>query len=100
MRARALTAVWMAGILVASLLPPEFGRGGWHWHLLGYGVLALLLATWLPARAAAAAAWSYGAVIEGLQWVVRYRNADVGDLLVNAAGAVVGVLAWAVWRRR
>lgn len=100
MRWRALTAVWMLGILVVSLLPPELGgRGGWNWHLLGYGVLVLLLSAWQPAGVAAAVAWGYGAMIEGLQWLVRYRDADAGDLMVNAAGVIVGVVVWAVWRR-
>ncbi len=101
MRWRAVTVIWMLGMLAVSLLPPDLGgRGGWHWHLLGYGVLVLLLTAWLPAGVAAGAAWGYGAAIEGLQWFVRYRDADVGDLLVNAAGVVVGLLVWAVWRRR
>lgn len=62
-------------------------------------ILVLLLTAWLPAGVAAAAAWGYGPVIEGLQRLVRYRDADVGDLVVNVAGVAVGLLVWPMWRR-
>ena len=101
MRWRLLTAAWMLAILVGSLLPPGLGgRGGPGWHLLGYGVLVVLLATWQPPLASASLAWAYGALMEGLQWLVRYRNAQVEDLVANAAAVGVGLLIWAVVRRR
>ena len=80
-------------ILVASLLPEQAGgRGGAVWHLIGYGVLVVLLATLQPWATAAGVAWGYGAVIEALQWLVPYRAAEGGDLLVNGAGVVLGLL--------
>lgn len=96
-------------ILIASLLPESAGgRGGAVSHLLGYGVLVVLLAAFQPWAAAAGVAWGYGAVIEVLQWVVPYRAAEGGDLLMNAAGVVLGLLVRVTllsrgvpsWRRR
>ncbi len=100
----------MVIILVASLLPEGVGgRGGAVWHLLGYGVLVALLAAFQPWATAAGVAWVYGAIIEGLQWLVPYRAAEGGDLLTNAAGVVLGLLVRATvvsrgvpssWRRQ
>src|SRR2546428_13154662 len=96
MRWRLLTAAWMLAILVGSLLPPGWGgRGGPGWHLLGYGVLVVLMATWQPPLASASLAWAYGALMEGLQWLVRYRDAQGGDLGAKAARAGVGRPVWA-----
>lgn len=80
-------------ILVASLLPEDAGgRGGAVWHLLGYGVLVVLLAALQPWATAAGVAWCYGAAIEALQWLVPYRAAEGGDLLTNAAAVALGLL--------
>lgn len=100
MRWRVLTGVWMVIVLVGSLLPPGVGgRGGDIWHLLGFGVLTLLLTVWMPVGMSAGVAWAYGVLLEGMQWLTRYRDAEARDLLVNAAGVAVGLLAWAVLRR-
>lgn len=100
-RWRLLTALWMLAILVGSLLPPNLGgRGGPGWHGVGYGVLVLLMATWQPPVVAASLAWVYGALMEGLQWLVRYRDAQVEDLVANAAAVIVGLVVWALARRR
>lgn len=88
----------MAIILIVSLLPPGAGgRGGPIWHLIGYSVLALLLAAWQPVRVAALVAWTYGALIELLQFLVPDRASEGGDLLVNAAGVAIGLLVRALW---
>ncbi len=101
LRWRILTGAWMLAILVGSLLPLDLGgRGGPGWHLLGYGVLVVLLATWQPPLASAAMAWAYGALMEGLQWLVRYRDAQVVDLVANAAAVAAGLLIWLVAVRR
>src|SRR5256712_4700086 len=93
MRWRLLTAAWMLAILVGSLLPPGWGgRGGPGWHLLGYGVLVVLLATWQPPLASASLAWAYGALMEGLQWLARYPDAPGGDLVAKAPAGVAGLL--------
>ncbi|MDR7559943.1 MAG: hypothetical protein QN210_03530 [Armatimonadota bacterium] len=96
---RAATGVWMAAVLVASLLPPSLGgRGGAVWHVVGYGVLAALLATWQPVGRAAAFAWGYGLLLELLQGVTPSRSAEVGDLVVNAAAVGVALLVRAALR--
>lgn len=89
----------MALILAASLLPPAAGaRGGVGWHLAGYTVLGALLSRVRPPGAAwTIGAWAigtaYGALIEGLQWVVGYRTAELLDAAVNAAGVAIGLAA-------
>ena len=91
----------MLAILVGSLLPPNLGgRGGPGWHVVGYGVLVLLLSTWQPPIASASLAWVYGALMEGLQWLVKYRDAQVEDLVANAAAVIVGLVIWALTLRR
>ena len=100
MRWRVLTGVWMGVMLVGSLLPPGAGgRGGDIWHLLGFGILTVLLTAWMPVGTSAGVAWAYGIMLEGFQLLTRYRDAEVRDLLMNAAGVAVGLLAWAVLRR-
>ncbi|MBI2247713.1 MAG: VanZ family protein [Armatimonadetes bacterium] len=104
-RLRLATGAWMTIILVASLLPEQAGgRGGAVWHLIGYGVLVVLLAAFQPPAIAAAVSWIYGAVVELLQWLVPYRAAEGGDLFMNAAGVVLGLLvsrgAPSSWRRQ
>src|SRR3989442_12098753 len=88
MRWRLLTAAWMLAILVGSLLPPGWGgRGGPGWPPPRYGVLVVLLATWQPPLASASLAWAYGALMEGLQWLVRYPKPPGGGLGANAPRA-------------
>ncbi len=97
---RAATLAWMAAILVASLLPPAAGApGGPFWHLVGYGVLGAVWGWWQPAWIVWLLATGYGAAIEGLQWLVPYRMAEVGDLLTNALGALVGLAITRAWAK-
>lgn len=97
---RAVTVAWMAGVLVASLLPPSLGgRGGTVWHLIGYGVLAALLAGWQPVGRAAALAWAYGALLEALQGLTPYRSAEAADLAINAFAVVAGLVVRAAVTR-
>lgn len=97
---RAATLIWMAGILVASLLPGTAGApGGAVWHLVGYGVLGALWGQWQVAWVVWLLATGYGAAIEGLQWLVPYRMAETADLLINAAGALAGLALTRAWTR-
>ncbi|HET6781077.1 MAG TPA: hypothetical protein VFH67_03170 [bacterium] len=90
--ARLASGLWILMILVASLLPGGTTRAaGTGWHIIGYGVLVVLLAAWQPIVRAAVAAWSLGAVVEGLQLLVAYRVAESGDLVANAAGVALGL---------
>ncbi|HXF83373.1 MAG TPA: VanZ family protein [bacterium] len=97
---RLATAGWMMVILAGSLLPPEAGApGGPGWHLLGYAVLGALLAGARGALTAWLFGVAYGALVEGLQWVVGYRAAEMPDVAVNAAGVALGLAAGAILRR-
>lgn len=97
---RTATAVWMALVLVGSLLPAAAGApSGILWHILGYGVLAALWSRWQTPGRAALLAWGYGALIEGVQWVVPYRTAEIADLAVNAAGVAAGLILVGAWVR-
>jgi len=99
------------GAGLASVLP---GRD-LSAHALGYGVLALLLC-WaavaggarrlVAAPAAAALAFSWGAVVELVQSLVPWRAAGAADLLWDAGGTVfaatmclAGGVALDAWRR-
>lgn len=89
---RLASGLWILMILVASLLPGNTaGAAGTGWHMLGYGVLVLLLAAWQPVLRAAAAAWTIGALVEVLQLLVAYRAAETADLVANAAGVALGL---------
>lgn len=90
----------MALVLVASLLPATAGApSGTVWHLLGYAVLAALWSRWQRTGRAALLAWGYGALIEGLQWLVPYRAAEAVDLAINAAGVAAGLILVGIWVR-
>lgn len=91
--ARVASGLWILLILAASLLPRDTsGASGTSWHMFGYGVLVLLLASWLPVARAAVTAWTIGAIVELLQWIVAYRMAETGDLVANAAGVALGLI--------
>jgi ABC-type Co2+ transport system permease subunit len=97
---RAATLVWMAGILVVSLLPgPAGAPSGTFWHLVGYGVLGALWGQWQVAWIVWLLAAGYGAAIEGLQWLLPYRLAEAADLLTNALGALAGLLITRAWAK-
>lgn len=90
---RIATLLWMAGILVASLLPGTAATpGGTLWHLIGYGVLGAVWGRWQAPWAAWLLGTAYGAAIEGVQWLVPYRRAEFGDLVVNAVGLLAGLV--------
>ena len=99
------TAAWMVVMIVGAVLPhvpsprlgsfrPLDGPGG---HIVASGILTVLLQTQLPAARAMGLAWTYGAALEGAQWFIAYRSAELVDLLMNAIGVLaawVMVLAW------
>ena len=90
---RAASPVWMGILLAGSLLPSAMGApGGPGWHLLGYAILGALLGQRYPVGTAWLLGSGYGALVEGIQWAVRYRAAEVGDLLVNGLGVAIGLL--------
>jgi hypothetical protein len=90
---RISTLLWMAGILFASLLPGAAATpGGTLWHLIGYGVLGALWGRWQTPWAVWLLGTIYGAAIEGLQSLVPYRRAELGDLVMNAVGLLVGLI--------
>lgn len=90
---RAATLIWMAGILIVSLLPgPAAAPSGALWHLIGYAVLGALWGWWQTPWVVWLLGTAYGAAIEGLQWLVPYRRAELGDLLLDALGVLVGLL--------
>lgn len=99
---RAITLVWMAGVLAAALLPPPLtlGIGGTPWHVIAFAVTALLLSSWQSIHRTIMLAWTYGTLVEGLQALIPYRSASLMDLAVNAAGVMAGVAARYVVLRR
>jgi len=97
---RLATGGWLAGILIVSLLPGGAATpGGALWHLVGYGVLGALWGRWQPFWSVWLLGTAYGAAIEGLQYLVPHRRAEVGDLLVNAVGVLLGLAAARLWTR-
>lgn len=99
-RWRLATGGWLAGILIVSLLPGGAATpGGALWHLVGYGVLGALWGRWQPFWSVWLLGTAYGAAIEGLQYLVPHRRAEVGDLLVNAVGVLLGLVAARLWTR-
>ncbi|GBD29473.1 hypothetical protein HRbin32_00563 [bacterium HR32] len=101
-RDRVMTLAWMAAIGVGGLLPPlgpsGFQPGGTLYHLVGFSVLTVLLSRTLPWARAAAVAWLYGVLLEGVQAFFPYRGAEVADLAVNLVAVVLGLVAVAVRR--
>ncbi len=96
---------WSLGLAVLSLAPEVQVPGGLQGgdklsHVAGYAVLALLLlrcrtlffensvrlrfCAWL-------ACFAYGLLLEALQWLMAAgRTWELGDLLANGCGALVG----------
>ncbi len=74
-------------------LPPTTGAGDKTEHLLAFALLGLLARlgwpelsygkVWLPFLAL------YGAAIEGVQYFLPYRSADVFDFLADLAGLLL-----------
>jgi hypothetical protein len=90
---RAAAWGWMAVILAGSVLPPSVGApGGPAWHLIGYGVLGGILGLTFGPLSALGLGFGYGVVIEGIQGLLPYRKAELGDLIVNAVGLAAGLI--------
>lgn len=92
-RWRTATGLWLAGILFLSLLPggPAAPSGG-LWHLVGYGVLGALWGRWERFGKVWLLGSAYGAAVEGLQYLVPYRRAELSDLVMDVAGVLLGLL--------
>ena len=108
-RLQFLIVVAMA-VLVVSIIPiPDFIETGSStgslsivFHLIGYATLALLAkpivrsrferTRWQVAIITVVGVTGYGALIELVQAPISYRNASVIDVVVNAIGAVIGVI--------
>lgn len=97
---RVWTFAWTVAVGVGGVLPPlgphGFQPGGAAYHLVGFSVLTVLLSRRMPAGRAAALAWLYGLVMEGVQSLLPYRGAELGDLAVNLVAVALGMVAVAV----
>ena len=109
--------LWAGAIAVTGLLPTQGAVqavSGGHddvatlsGHFAAYALLGLLLGVALeggePPRRRVVLAWALavalGALIELAQAPLPYRDAQVVDVLVNAAGAAVGLLLLSVAAR-
>ncbi|MBY4896369.1 VanZ family protein [Cupriavidus sp. AU9028] len=93
-------AFWLclACVLVLSLLPPSAPVTGTGWdkgnHLLAFSTLALLGWRAYPGRTGAVVAGLlvFGALIECLQWMTPYRDADWIDLFADSVGIALGAV--------
>jgi len=108
LRWRVATATWMVVMFVGAILPqvpsPMLGSirplDGPGEHIVASGILAVLLQTQLPAARAMGLAWTYGAALEGAQWFISYRSAELADLLMNAIGVLAAWVMVLIWRHR
>ena len=125
-RRLALVAVVALGIVVSALVPTgdavartgPFGLGLDLWlHALAYAVLeATVLAAFVDSADVAGegspvepsitrnlttlpVVTAYGALIEGVQFLVPYRHASVPDALANAFGAGAILAGWLLYVR-
>ncbi len=79
-------------------------------HMLGYGILTLLVSgAWLPTSPhvlsgitmkAGILSFSYGAVLEGIQAFLPWRFFEWWDLAFNGVGAIGGILVFYIIFRR
>jgi VanZ family protein len=114
---RVAAVAWAAVVVISGVLPTQgvvhavaegrddlLASAG---HFVSYAVLAFLLAValddWrLTRRAvvgAAVLAVALGVAIEVVQAPLPYRDCQLGDALVNAAGAALGLAAFSVAAR-
>jgi VanZ family protein len=106
---RWLPVLLWAGVIFAFSSIPSLGTGLGFWdlvlrkiaHAAEYAVLAVLL---LRALESAAAAWAlavaYAVTDEVHQRFVSGRVGAPRDVLIDAAGAAAGLLAWRALARR
>lgn len=117
-RAKRLTLAWAGVVLAFALLPLHGALSATVGeretlttqvgHFVEFAVLAALGSWWAcergargAVRAAAAGlagAVLLGAVIEAVQSPLPYRSAQLGDLALDAAGALAGALAFSAVR--
>jgi len=96
----------LVAVLIVSLWPttePLPMNTGWDKtdHVAAFLALGLLgLPAWRqwPARVFAGLV-AYGGLIEVLQGLTVYRQADWGDLLADAMGVALAAMLVAAWRR-
>lgn len=108
--------LWALYVVVASLIDPGSGSGpatgplgvvGFDkWlHVSTYATFAFLSALGMRARTTRQLAVvvlvtvAFGVGIEGLQYPVAARSADIFDAMANTIGAAVGVIIWTVIRQ-
>jgi len=102
---RRLFSICAVAVLVLSLLPPSVPQPTTGWdksnHLLAFGVLALLGVRAWDGRVAAVLAglMAYGVLIEWLQGMTPTRSSDWHDLIADAGGLALGLLAHAALTR-
>jgi VanZ family protein len=114
---RVAAVAWAVVVVVSGVVPTQSvvhavaqGRDGVltsAGHFAAYTILAFLLAValddWRLSRravlGAAALAISLGAAIELVQAPLPYRDCQLGDALVNAAGAALGLALFSVVAR-
>jgi VanZ family protein len=114
---RVAAVAWAAAVIISGVLPTQgvvhavaegrddlLASAG---HFVSYAVLAFLLAIalddWRLSRravlGAAALAVALGVAIELVQAALPYRDCQLGDALVNAAGAALGLAAFSAAAR-
>jgi len=65
-----------------------------------FGILALTAFRWMRVWSATAAGFFTSCLIEGVQLFLPTRFSTISDLVANTAGALIGALLVAGWRRR
>ena len=103
--ARRLAVVAAASVVLASVAPVSGVAASAGplaldalFHAVGYGVVAALVVRSRGPTAggfvvAVVAAVALGVAVEGLQALLPFRTASVGDVVADLAGAVVGAAA-------
>lgn len=90
-------ALMLISVATLSLIPaPDIGVNDKFSHLLIYLILSAWFSLLVVNRKSLA--WvivgliAYGVAIEGLQGLTNYRYAELGDILANGAGILLGTL--------
>lgn len=105
--ARIASALWLGVITWGSLAPQESVRGAFTFgdvlvHVVGYlGLTLLLVASQRTPRyfVTLGVSVGIGIVMELLQMLTSDRSGSLLDVVANAAGAVIGVVAWRIGAR-